>query len=199
MSLWNTTGTTPQTLSPALVFCTPSPSMMSFCAAFSHKGALGDGGVSNPEPTFQNILHFEKPLFVSQRNKGVCTTKPLSSPPNSKLLIQLKIKSSFIFLHGSGCLQTAPEEGSLGGGENKTEGRNREKRNSSNSTLLFSQDTCEYFHFRARGKPPPSTPKEVLNIIKTHKDTLYYFNNYCYFQGSSTVTSFHNWTSIKPY
>lgn len=195
MSLWKMTGTIPQTLPLALMFCTPSPSIMSFCTAFPYKGALGDVGVSNPEPTFQNnSLHFEKPIFVSQRNKEVRIIKPLS-PLNSKPPIQLKIKSSFIFLHESGCMQTASEEGNLGW---RTEGRNPEKRNSSNSTLLFSQDVCEYFHFKARGKPPPSTPKEVLNIIKTHKDILYYFNNYCYFQGSSTVTSFHNWTSIKP-
>lgn len=120
MSFWKMTGAAPQTLPLALMFCTSSLSMMSFCTAFSYKGALGDAGVSNPEPTFQNMLHFEKPLFVSQRNKGLCIIKPLSPPPpNSKPPIQLKIKSSFIFLHESGCIQTASEEGSLGGGRIK--------------------------------------------------------------------------------
>lgn len=37
-------------------------------------------------------------------------------PPKPKPPIQLKMKSSFIFLHESGCMQTASEEGSLGGG-----------------------------------------------------------------------------------
>lgn len=77
MPLWKMSNC-PSNLPLALVFCTPSPSMMSFSIAFSYKGALGDVGLSNPEPTFQNTLHFEKPLFVSQRNKGVCIIKPLS-------------------------------------------------------------------------------------------------------------------------
>lgn len=62
-------------------------------------------------------------------------------PPNPKPPIQLKIKSSFIFLHESGCMQTASEEGKLGV-ENRTEVRNPERDTSSNSTLLFPQDIC---------------------------------------------------------
>lgn len=83
MSLWKMTGTVPQTLPLALMFCTPSPSIMSFCTAFPYKGALGDVGVSNPEPTFQNTLRFEKPIFVSQRNKEVRIIKSLSPQTQS--------------------------------------------------------------------------------------------------------------------
>lgn len=77
------TGAAPPTLLLPIMFCAPSPSIMSFCTNSSSTGALRDVGVSNPEPTFQNMLYFEKPIFVSQRNKRVCIIKPLSPQTQS--------------------------------------------------------------------------------------------------------------------